>query len=90
MSKKPVHYIAEIEHRVCGIPCLIGVTDYEAYLPAYISGPPDRCYPSEGGCGDWEILDTRGRPAPWLAKKMTAKDEDSVNEAVFEYMEGQR
>ena len=29
-------YIAEIEHRVAGIPCLIGVIDYESYTPAYI------------------------------------------------------
>jgi hypothetical protein len=56
-------------------------------VPAYINGPPENCYPAEGGCGDWEILDTRGRPAPWLAKKMTAKDEEDVNEAVFNYME---
>lgn len=89
MSKTATRsYIAEIEARVCGIPCLIGLIDYEAYLPAYVSGPPDRCYPAEGGSGSWEILDSRGRPAPWLEKKMTAKDHDEVDEIVFNYMEG--
>ena len=84
------HYIAEIESRVCGIPCIIGVVGYDAYVPAYTSGPPEHCYPSEGGDGDYEILDRRGRPAPWLAKKMTAKDEDRVRAKIYEYMENRR
>ena len=89
MNKKPAQiYIAEIEARVCGIPCLIGLVDYEAYLPAYVSGPPDRCYPAEGGSGSWEILDSRGRPAPWLEKKMKLDDHNEVDEIVFNYMEG--
>lgn len=81
------HYIAEIEHRVAGIPCLIGVTDYEEYTPAFINGPPERCYPAEGGCGEWEILDRRGRPAAWLQRKLTARDEDEINEVIFNHME---
>jgi hypothetical protein len=80
-------YIAEIEHRVCGIPCLIGVTDYESYTPAYISGPPENCYPAEGGSGDYEILDQRGRPAPWLERKMKPRDHDDVQDRIFSYME---
>lgn len=80
-------YIAEIEHRVAGIPCLIGVIDYESYTPAYISGPPENCYPAEGGTADWEILDRRGRPAPWLQRKLTAAAEDDINEAIFNHME---
>ena len=80
-------YIAEIEHRVAGIPCLIGVIDYESYTPAFISGPPENCYPAEGGCGDWEILDRRGRPAAWLQRKLTARDEDEINEVIFNHME---
>lgn len=81
------NYIAEIEHRIAGIPCLIGVTDYEGYTPAYVSGPPENCYPSEGGTGDFEILDRRGYRAKWLERKLTAKEEDLIQEAIFEYME---
>ena len=81
------NYIAEIEHRVCGIPCIVGVTDYEGYTPAYISGPPENCYPAEGGSGDFEILDRRGYRAKWLEKKMTAQDEDAIQELIFDYME---
>ena len=54
-------YIAEIESTVAGIPCLIGVIDWEPYVPAKVSGPPEYCYPSEGGCGEWEVLDQIGR-----------------------------
>jgi len=48
--------MTEFDSHVCGIPCIIRVTDYERYRPAYISGPPENCYPAEGGCGDWEFF----------------------------------
>lgn len=83
-------YIAEIESRVAGIPCLIGVTDWEAYVPAQVSGPPERCYPAEGGCGSWVVLDRRGRKAPWLERKMTSEDERRIDEEIFEAMENSR
>lgn len=81
------NYIAEIEHRVCGIPCIIGVTDYEGYTPAYTSGPPENCHPAEGGSGDFEILDRKGYRAKWLEKKITAKDEDAIQELIYDHME---
>ncbi len=77
----------EFDTRVCGIPCIVRVTYWEAYIPAKISGPPENCYPAEGGEGDWEILDTRGRPAQWLEKKMTDRDHKLLSQEVFERME---
>ncbi len=77
----------EFDTRVCGIPCIVRVTYWEAYLPAKVSGPPESCYPAEGGEGDWEILDTRGRPAPWLERKMTDRDRNLLSEEVFNHME---
>ncbi len=84
---KSTSYIAEIEHRVCGIPCIIGVTDYEGYMPAYTSGLPENCYPAEGGSGEFEILDRKGYRAKWLEKKLTARDEDAIQELIYEHME---
>jgi hypothetical protein len=84
---KRTGYIAEIEHSICGIPCLIGVIDYEGYTPAYISGPPENCYPAEGGYGSFDILDRKGYPAKWLERKLNATEEDLVQQAIFEYME---
>jgi len=82
--------MTEFETRVCGIPCIVRVTYWEPYLPAKISGPPENCYPEEGGCGEWEILDARGRPAPWLEKKMTDADRQAVDAFLFEQMENAR
>jgi hypothetical protein len=77
------------ETRVCGIPCIIRVTAWDAYAPARVSGPPERCSPAEGGNGDWEILDRRGRPAPWLEKKLRGdpRESERLEQKVFEYME---
>ncbi len=79
--------MSEFDTRVRGIPCIVRVTYWEPYIPAKISGPPENCYPAEGGEGDWEILDTRGRPAPWLEKKMTPEDHRKLSREVFDYME---
>jgi hypothetical protein len=81
--------MTEFESRVCGIPCIIRVTDWEAYVPAQTSGPPERCYPPEGGEGNWEILDRRGRPAAWLERKLTGDDRERIDTEVFNHMEKQ-
>jgi hypothetical protein len=79
--------MTKIEATVCGIPCLVGVTYWEPYQRGRYCGPPEKCYPPEGGRGEWKILDRKGRPAPWLERKMTDQDRDMVNEEVFNHME---
>ena len=34
--------MSEFESNVCGIPCIIRVTHYDHYQPAFISGPPPK------------------------------------------------
>ena len=80
-------YEAEIEHHIDGIPCIIGVYAYEPYVPAYTSGLPENCYPAEGGCGDYDILDRRGYRAAWLERKVDARAEEDIQQAIFDYME---
>jgi hypothetical protein len=84
--------MSEFDTTCCGIPCIIRVTYWEAYVPAKVSGPPENCYPAEGGCGDWEILDRRGRPAPWLEKKLQgdARESERLEQEVFDYMENRQ
>lgn len=77
-------YITEIETRIAGIPCRIGVTEWEKYRPGRSSGPVESCYEDEGGCGCWEVLDRRGRPAPWLERKMTEQDESRIECELFD------
>ena len=81
-------YAAEIETAVAGIPCIIAVTDYEPYVPAFISGPPEDCYPSEGGYGDYVLLDRRGRRAEWLERKITDRIDREIQQEIFDHMEG--
>lgn len=71
-------YLDIISTRVAGIPCLIGVTDYG--FCAYISGPPERCYP--GDPIEYDVLDMRERPAPWLAAKLTPADASRIVEMI--------
>lgn len=68
-------------------PCKIKVTHWEPYRPAFTSGPPEDCYPAEGGYGDWEVLDMRERPAPQLAAKMTEQERKRIDSMVFDFME---
>lgn len=78
---------SEMQTHICGIPCIIRITSWEPYKPAKTGGCPDSWMPSEGGYGDWEVCDTRGKPAPWLAKKITPAIQAAIDEQVFEYME---
>lgn len=72
----------------CGVDCIVRVTHWEPYRPAFISGPPEDCYPAEGGEGDWEILDMDGNPAPWLEAKLDRTDFERIGKQVFDLMEG--
>lgn len=82
--------IAEIETTCCDIPCIIRVTAWESYRPAFISGPPENCYPAEGGCGEWELLDLDGNPSPELDEWVRRYPQvaRSIDQQVFDYMEG--
>lgn len=79
--------LREFEDRVAGIPCVIAVTYWEPFRPGFLSGPPELCYPDEGGCGEWEVLDRRGRPAPWLERKLTDAERERIDQRVFDVME---
>lgn len=79
--------MTEFDTRVCGIPCIVRVIEWEPFVPARTGGSPDNWAPEEGGYGSWEILDTRGRPAPWLERKMTLQDVGRLNAEVYDRME---
>lgn len=71
-----------INDRVCGIPCKIEVTHYRA-------GSMSRNAPSDvdyyGEC-EYIILDSRGRYAEWLERKMSDRDHDEVCDTIHEHM----
>lgn len=80
MNKR--NYLAEIEARVAGIPCLIGVTDFHRTSGSYVySAPSDHDY-----CGtvevSFDVLDRRGRPAAWLERKLDATEREDIEELI--------
>lgn len=61
---------------VAGIPCIVGVTDLYADT-------------SDGWIGSrtvfrFQVLDRRGYPAPWLAAKLNAGDEQRFIEEIVD------
>lgn len=74
-----MEHLYRFESKVAGIPCLIGVSWVDGKLGSF-----DRNAPSDLDYlgwfeSEWEVLDRRGRSAPWLAKKLTHADEDRIN-----------
>lgn len=79
-------YIAKIETRIAGIPCIIGVISYTSVSGSYsYSADSDWDYYGYAE-SDWIVCDRRGRPAPWLAKKITSKIEDEIECEIAEYL----
>ena len=76
-------YIAEIETRVAGIPCIVGVTHFESVAG---DSRADSDWDYYGYTeAEFEVLDRRGRPAPWLANKLTDKEESRIEVEIAEY-----
>jgi phosphoenolpyruvate synthase/pyruvate phosphate dikinase len=77
---------AEIESRVAGIPCLIGVESYRRVKPDYGSWESDWDYLGYTE-SDWQILDRKGRPAAWLERKLTEKEKQRILDEIVAYFE---
>lgn len=66
---------------VAGIPCQCEVTCYYPARPMRITGTGfGDADPPEPEIFEFEILDRKGRYAPWLEKKMTPADEARIHE----------
>lgn len=82
-------YIAELETEINNIPCVIGVIEYTPYRSAYIYGPPENCYPEEGGESVWELLKVTGQPYKWLDNQLSDSDIEYIENKIFNYFEYQ-
>jgi len=68
-----------IRTRVAGIPCQAALTYYSPGVPMRITGSGfGDADPPEPDEIEFDILDRRGRPAPWLERKMTDSDHDRI------------
>jgi hypothetical protein len=79
------NYIAEIETRVAGIPCIIGVVDYSSTSGSYNRNAASDWDYYGYSESEWEVCDRRGRPAPWLTRKLTSKIEAAIESEIAEY-----
>ena len=79
-------YIAEIESRVAGIPCLIGVLSFDSVQGSYsYNAPSDMDYYGYTE-SEWDVLDRRGRSAAWLERKLTDDDRQRIEQEIAEAM----
>jgi hypothetical protein len=80
-------YNVEIEARVHGIPCLVGVVYYNKVAPCS-RADNDWDYRGYTDC-DYDILDRNGYKAAWLERKMTQQDKAEIEKIVDGYYEQQ-
>ncbi len=67
--------------RVAGIPCRCEVTHYSRPAPMLVTGWGfGDAEPPETGEFEYQILDRRGRHAPWLEAKLVEADDDRLLE----------
>ena len=78
-------YQAEFESRVAGIPCIIGVTHYVRVKGSHsYNAASDMDYYGYTEC-DFVVLDRRGRPAPWLERKLTDSIQSDIEQEIADY-----
>lgn len=77
--------MAEIDTRVQGIPCIITVTHFNKVKGSHsYNAPSDLDYHGYADI-DWHLCDRRGRPAPWLERKLTRRDKEQIESEILEY-----
>lgn len=79
------HYQVEIECRIAGIPCLVGLVTYQQVKGSFdYHAGSDVDYLGYTDI-EYDVLDRNGRLAPWLERKMTDQDHYAICKAVKEY-----
>lgn len=67
-----------MDTRIANIPCKVEITRYYKYRAATIWGHPDGWAPGEPEEISFQVLDRRGRAAPWLEEKLTEDDRKRI------------
>lgn len=73
-----------IETYICGIPCRVVVDSFTPGYPPKINADPAACYEGADPEIEFTVLDRRGRPAPWLERKMTDHDLARIERQIIE------
>lgn len=67
-----------------GLPCIARVTHYSPGCAAKTNADPWDCYEAEYPEIEFDLLTTRGKPAPWLEKLMTDQDRERIENELLE------
>lgn len=79
-------YITEIESRVAGIPCIIGVTYFDSAEGSYdYNAASDWDYHGYVEC-EFDVCDRRGRRAPWLERKLSEEDTARIEREIAKHL----
>jgi hypothetical protein len=71
----------EFNSKVCGIPCIIKA-DVFVCEPNWGDASDQDCY-GYVEIDTWTVLDRKGRPAPWLERKLTDKEETRIEREII-------
>ncbi len=72
--------------RISNIPCQVEITCYYPARPARLHGHPDRYAPGEPEEISFQVLDRRGRVAPWLEAKLDEQDRRRIEDELLAYL----
>ena len=75
-------YLDIFRSQIDGVPCLIGLTEYVAAIPARLYGPPERCEEGWPAEISFDVLKLNERMYPWLADQMTNEDYERICQEV--------
>lgn len=76
-----------LDTHVSGIPCRVKVISAEAGTPGVIHADPTLSAERVPDDLTVEVLDRRGRPAPWLQRKLTAMDDLRIQDEIYAAIE---
>jgi hypothetical protein len=74
-----------VDARIAGIPCQLKVTHFYQQAPCYNTWDSDADFYGYTEI-NYDVLDRKGYPAPWLEKKITPIDDDRLQDLIVAYM----
>lgn len=72
--------------RVAGIPAIARVTNFYPGHGGNYTGHPDFRYPKEYPEIEFEICDKKGRPAPWLERKIDDQEKEDLASQLIKHI----
>ena len=81
--------MTDIKTTVAGIPAVIRVHNFVSVRGSHsYNAQSDMDYHGYIE-SEWEVCDRRGRPAPWLARKINDEINERIEETIAKYMKGE-